>query len=131
MFKKILVANRGEIACRIIRACREMGIASLAVYSEADRAGLHVQMGDEAVGIGPPAAAESYLNMDKTGIPIIPGMKRVAADFAEYAAEAKKIGYPVMIKASAGGGGKGMRIVCSEEDLRPGIGGGQREAKGR
>ncbi|MFZ2055738.1 MAG: acetyl-CoA carboxylase biotin carboxylase subunit [Candidatus Aminicenantales bacterium] len=189
MFKKILIANRGEIACRIIRACREMGIASVAVYSEADRAGLHVQMADQAVGIGPPPAVESYLDMDriveaaratgaeaihpgygflaenpefarccekegivfigpnsralelvgdkvrarqtmeKAGIPIIPGMKRVAADFAEYAAEAKKIGYPVMIKASAGGGGKGMRIVHSEEDLRPALEAGQREAK--
>ena len=189
MFKKILVSNRGEIACRIIRACREMGIASLAVYSEADRAGLHVQLADEAACIGPPAAVESYLNMDRiietarafgaeaihpgygflaenpefarrceragivfigpnsralelvgdkirarqtmenSGIPIIPGMKHVAADFAEYAAEARKIGYPVMIKASAGGGGKGMRIVCSEEELRPGLESGQREAK--
>jgi acetyl-CoA carboxylase, biotin carboxylase subunit len=189
MFKKILVANRGEIACRIIRACREMGIVSLAIYSEADRAGLHVQMADEAVGIGPPPAAESYLNMDriietaraagaeaihpgygflaenaefarrceqagivfigpnsralelvgdkirarqtmeKSGIPIIPGMKRVAIDLAEYAAEGKKIGYPVMIKASAGGGGKGMRIICSEEELLPGLEAGQREAK--
>ena len=189
MFKKILVANRGEIACRIIRACREMGIASLGVYSEADRAGLHVQLADEAICIGPPPAVESYLNMDriietartsgaeaihpgygflaenpefarrcekagivfigpnsralelvgdkirarqtmeKSDIPIIPGMKHVAADFAEYAAEARKIGYPVMIKASAGGGGKGMRIVCSEEELRPGLESGQREAK--
>jgi acetyl-CoA carboxylase biotin carboxylase subunit len=189
MFKKILIANRGEIACRIIRACREMGIASVAVYSEADRAGLHVQMADQAVGIGPPPAVESYLNMDriveavrstgaeaihpgygflaenpefarrlekegivfigpnsralelvgdkvrarqtmeKAGIPIIPGMKRVASKFAEYAEEAKRIGYPVMIKASAGGGGKGMRIVHAEEDLRPGLEAGQREAK--
>jgi acetyl-CoA carboxylase biotin carboxylase subunit len=189
MFKKILVANRGEIACRIIRACREMGIVSLAVYSEADRAGLHVQLADEAICIGPPPAVESYLNMDriietartsgaeaihpgygflaenpefarrcekagvvfigpnsqalelvgdkirarqtmeKAGIPIIPGMKRVAADLSEYAAEARKIGYPVMIKASAGGGGKGMRIISSEEELRPGLEAGQREAK--
>ncbi len=189
MFKKILIANRGEIACRIIRACREMGIASVAVYSEVDRAGLHVQMADEAIGIGPPPAVESYLHMDriveaarasgaeaihpgygflaensdfarrcekekivfigpnsralelvgdkvrarqtmeKAGIPIIPGMKRVASDFGEYASEAKKIGYPVMIKASAGGGGKGMRVVYSEEDLRPALEAGQREAK--
>jgi acetyl-CoA carboxylase biotin carboxylase subunit len=189
MFKKILIANRGEIACRIIRACREMGIASVAVYSEADRAGLHVQIADEGVAIGPPPAVESYLNMDriieaarstgaeaihpgygflaenpefarrcekegfvfigpnsralelvgdkvrarqtmeKAGIPIIPGMKRVAAGFAEYAAEAGKIGYPVMIKASAGGGGKGMRVVHSEEDLRAALEAGQREAK--
>ena len=189
MFKKILVANRGEIACRIIRACREMGIASIAVYSEADRAGLHVQLADEAIAIGPAPAVDSYLNMDriidaaqksgaeaihpgygflaenpefarrsekagivfigpnsralelvgdkirarqtmeKAGIQIIPGMKSVAAGFAEYGAEARKIGYPVMIKASAGGGGKGMRIVCSEEELRAGLESGQREAK--
>jgi acetyl-CoA carboxylase biotin carboxylase subunit len=189
MFKKILVANRGEIACRIIRACREMGIASVAVYSEADRAALHVQLANEAAGIGPAPAVESYLNMDrmietakmrgaeaihpgygflaenpefarrcekaglvfigpnsralelvgdkirarqtmeKAGIPIIPGMKGVAGGIAEYEAEARKIGYPVMIKASAGGGGKGMRIIRSEEELRTGIEGGQREAK--
>ena len=189
MFKKILIANRGEIACRIIRACREMGIVSLAVYSEADRAALHVQLADEADCIGPPAAAESYLNMDriietarrsgaeaihpgygflaenpefarrcesagivfigpnsralelvgdkvrarqtmeKSGIPIIPGMKHVSSDLDEYAAEARKIGYPVMIKASAGGGGKGMRIINSEDDLRPGLEAGRREAK--
>ena len=189
MFKKILIANRGEIACRIIRACREMGIVSLAVYSEADRAALHVQLADEADCIGPPTAAESYLNMDriietarrsgaeaihpgygflaenpefarrcesagivfigpnsralelvgdkvrarqtmeKSGIPIIPGMKHVSSDLDEYAAEARKIGYPVMIKASAGGGGKGMRIINSEDDLRPGLEAGRREAK--
>jgi len=189
VFKKILIANRGEIACRIIRACREMGIVSLAVYSEADRAALHVQLADEADCIGPPAAAESYLNMDriietarrsgaeaihpgygflaenpefarrcesagivfigpnsralelvgdkvrarqtmeKSGIPIIPGMKHVSSDLDEYAAEARKIGYPVMIKASAGGGGKGMRIINSEDDLRPGLEAGRREAK--
>ena len=189
MFKKILIANRGEIACRIIRACREMGIVSLAVYSEADRASLHVQMADEAALIGAPAAADSYLNMDriietahafgaeaihpgygflaenpefarrlakegivfigpnsralelvgdkirarqtmeKAGIPIIPGMKHVARSIDEYIAAARKIGYPVMIKASAGGGGKGMRIVCAEEDLRPALEAGSREAR--
>jgi acetyl-CoA carboxylase biotin carboxylase subunit len=189
VFKKILIANRGEIACRIIRACREMEIGSLAVFSEADRAALHVQLADEAACIGPPSAVESYLNMDriietarssgaeaihpgygflaenpefarrcesagvvfigpnsralelvgdkvrarqtmeKAGIPIIPGMKRIASDIAEYTVEARKIGYPVMIKASAGGGGKGMRIIYSEEELKPGLEAGQREAK--
>jgi acetyl-CoA carboxylase biotin carboxylase subunit len=189
MFKKILVSNRGEIACRVIRACREMGIGSVAVYSEADRASLHVQLADEAICIGPPPAVESYLNMDRiietaracgaeaihpgygflaenpefarrceragivfigpnskslelvgdkirarqtmemSGIPIIPGMKHVASGLAEFRAEASRIGYPVMIKASAGGGGKGMRIVCSEDELQPGLEGGQREAK--
>ncbi len=171
MFKKILIANRGEIAVRIIKACQEMSIPSVAVYSETDRASLHVQLADEAVCIGPPPAIDSYLNMDriiktareagadaihpgygflsenaefarscekenivfigpnskalalvgdkvrsrqtmeKAGVAIIPGMKRIAKDFAELESEAKKISYPVMIKASAGGGGKGMRFV--------------------
>ena len=189
MFKKILIANRGEIAVRVIKACRELGIASVAVYSEVDRTSLHVQIADEAVSIGPAPATESYLNMDriiqaaqatgaeaihpgygflaenpdfarrcekerlvfigpnskalalvgdkirarqtmeKAGIPIIPGMKRVLKDVSECAAEARKLGYPVMIKASAGGGGKGMRIISSEEELRPGLEAGMREAK--
>jgi len=189
MFKKILVANRGEIAVRIIRACRELGIGAVAVYSEADRAGLHVQAADEAVAIGPPPAIESYLDMDrivaaaratgaeavhpgygflaenaefarrleregivfigpnpdalelvgdklraraameKAGIPIIPGMKSAAGDASETAAAAKRIGFPVMIKASAGGGGKGMRIALGEDDLVPALEAGRREAK--
>lgn len=190
LFKKILVANRGEIAVRIIRACRELGIQTVAVYSEADRAGLHVQTADEAVCVGPPPAGESYLDMDrileaaretgaeavhpgygflaenylfarkceesgivfigpnsqsmelvgdkvrsritmeKAGVPIIPGMKGIHKNLEDYIAEADKIGYPVMIKASAGGGGKGMRIARSGEDLISGIEAGQREAKG-
>jgi acetyl-CoA carboxylase biotin carboxylase subunit len=190
MFRKILIANRGEIAVRIMRGCRELGIATVGVYSEADRMGLHVQTADEAVCIGPPPAAESYLNMDRilqtakeTGaeaihpgygflaensdfarrceeenlifigpnsramalvgdkvrsrmtmeaadIPIIPGMKSTHSDISEYAVEAKKIGYPVMIKASAGGGGKGMRVAFSEDELNPGLEAGMREAKG-
>ena len=189
MFTKILIANRGEIAVRIIRACREMGIASVAVYSESDRAALHVQAADEVAPIGPPPAVESYLNMDKliaaarrtgaqaihpgygflaenaefarrcesegivfigpnakalglvgdkmqarrtmesAGIPIIPGMKEVAGDPSAYASEARRLGYPVMVKASAGGGGKGMRIVASEAELGPALESGRREAK--
>jgi acetyl-CoA carboxylase biotin carboxylase subunit len=189
MFKKILIANRGEIAVRIIKACREMGIPCVAVYSEVDRKSLHVQMADEAHCIGPAPAVESYLNMDriiqvahetgaeaihpgygflaenaefarlcekkkvvfigpnskalqlvgdkirsrqtmeKAGIPIIPGMKGVLKDTASARAEAKKIGYPVMIKASAGGGGKGMRIVYEDKDLKPALEAGMREAK--
>jgi acetyl-CoA carboxylase biotin carboxylase subunit len=189
MFKKILVANRGEIAVRIIKACQEMGIATAAVFSEADRLSLHVQIADEAVGIGPPPAVESYLDMDriiqaarKTGadaihpgygflaenaafarrcekekivfigpnsdalelvgdkvrsrqtlekadIPIIPGMKGIVKDPTAIKAEAQKIGYPVMIKASAGGGGKGMRVVFDEKDLTPALEAGMREAK--
>lgn len=189
MFKKILIANRGEIAVRVIKACREMGISSVAIYSEVDRNSLHVQTADEAVCIGPPPAVDSYLNMEKiiqtahqtgaeaihpgygflaenaefvrlceredivfigpnsramalvgdkvksrqivekAGIPIIPGMKSICKDISGYRKEADKIGYPVMIKASAGGGGKGMRIVSSEKELQPALEAGMREAK--
>ena len=189
MFKKILIANRGEIAVRIIKACREMGIRTVAVYSEADRASLHVQVAAEAVSIGPPPAIESYLNMDriiqavrktgaeaihpgygflaensefarrceregivfigpnstalelvgdkvrsrqtmeKAGIPIIPGMKSVGKEMAEFEEAGRKIGFPVIVKASAGGGGKGMRVVSAEQELRPAVEAGRREAK--
>ncbi len=189
MFKKILIANRGEIAVRIIKACQEMGISTVAVYSEVDRRSLHVQMAGEALCIGPPPAVESYLDMDriidaakqtgaeaihpgygflaenagfarrcekekiifigpnsdalelvgdkvrsrqtleKAGIPIIPGMKGIMKDISAIKAEARKIGYPVMIKASAGGGGKGMRVVFKQEDLAPSLEAGMREAK--
>jgi acetyl-CoA carboxylase biotin carboxylase subunit len=189
MFKKILIANRGEIAARIIKACQEMSISSVAVYSEADRESLHVQLADEAFCIGPAPAVESYLRMDriiqtahaagaeaihpgygflaenaefarlcerenivfigpnskalklvgdkvrsrqtmeKAGIPIIPGMKGIPRDISEFEPEAKKIGFPVMIKASAGGGGKGMRIVRNPKDLKSALEAGMREAK--
>ena len=189
MFKKILIANRGEIAVRIIRACQEMDISTAAIYSEADRKSLHVQVADEAWLIGPPPAVESYLDMEKiievahrsgaeaihpgygflaenaafaklceeeriifigpnskaldlvgdkvrsrltmekAGVPIIPGMKTVHERLSDYDAEARKIGYPLMIKASAGGGGKGMRIVWKAKDLRPSLESGRREAK--
>jgi len=189
MFKKILIANRGEIAVRIVKACQEMSVSTVAVYSEADRNSLHVQMADEAVCIGPAPSIESYLNMEtiiqtahntgaeaihpgygflaenaefarlcekenvvfigpnsralklvgdkvrsrqtieKAGVTIIPGMKGIAKDVSEYQSEAKKIGYPVMIKASAGGGGKGMRIAYSEKELKSGLEAGKREAK--
>jgi acetyl-CoA carboxylase biotin carboxylase subunit len=189
MFKKILIANRGEIAVRIIRACQEMGISTVAVYSEVDRRSLHVQVADEAICIGPAPAAESYLDMDgiiqaalqvgaeaihpgygflaenaefarrcerkkvvfigpnsnalqlvgdkvrsrltmeKAGIPIIPGMKGVFKTVSAYKKEARKIGYPVMIKASAGGGGKGMRVVVTEDELTSALEAGMREAK--
>ncbi len=188
MFKKILIANRGEIAVRIIRACRELDIETVAVYSEVDRSALHVQMADEAVCIGPASPVESYLNMDniikaahsthteaihpgygflaesytfskrceeqgivfigpnpqaqklvgdkvaarktlsKENIPIIPGMKSTSKDFQTYKNAAEKIGYPVMIKASAGGGGKGMRIVHTPGKLNTSIEQGRREA---
>src|SRR5215475_10184921 len=173
MFKKILIANRGEIACRVIKTARLMGIATVAVYSEADRDALHVEMADEAVLIGPPAAAESYLVIDrivdackrtsaeavhpgygflsereafpralkqagivfigpnpdaiaamgdkieskkaaaKAKVSTVPGHLGVIDDDKHAVKIADEIGYPVMIKASAGGGGKGMRIAHS------------------
>ncbi|MGH9520534.1 MAG: acetyl-CoA carboxylase biotin carboxylase subunit [Terriglobales bacterium] len=176
-FKKILIANRGEIAVRLIRACRELGITAVAVYSDVDRTALHVQLADEAYRLGPAAAAESYLNQDlvlraarncgaeaihpgygflsenaafaaacgqagivfigpspesmaalgsKTaarklaqehGIPILPGTTGAVASPEEAIRVAGRIGYPVMLKAAAGGGGKGMRLVARGEDL--------------
>ncbi len=189
MFKKILVANRGEIAVRIIRACRELGIPVLAVYSTVDRDGVHVEIADEAVCIGDPPPLESYLNiprilevamnngcdaihpgygflaenpefakacedagvtfigppsdvirllgnkvasrekMGAAGVPLIPGMMSTSSDNKEIAAEAEKIGFPVLIKAAAGGGGKGMRVVQDPKDIISGLEGARREAK--
>ncbi len=177
MFDKILIANRGEIAVRIIRACREMGIKTVAVYSEADRNSLHTLLADEAICIGPAPSAQSYLNMERilsatvamkaeaihpgfgflsenarfaelcekcnitfigpsadiinhmgnkaearktmmrAGIPVVPGGKEPVHDVKEALAMAREIGFPVMIKASSGGGGKGMRISHGEEDF--------------
>jgi acetyl-CoA carboxylase, biotin carboxylase subunit len=177
MFKKILIANRGEIALRIIRTCREMGIKTVAVYSTADKDSLHVRFADEAVCIGKPASAESYLNiphiiaaaeitnadaihpgygflaenakfakicgdhgikfigptpdminamgdkitaketMIRAGVPVVPGVDGLLRDAAHAKEAAKEIGYPVMLKATAGGGGKGMRIVFSEDEI--------------
>lgn len=177
MFKKILIANRGEIALRIIRTCKELGIKTVAVYSEADRDSLHVTFADEAVCIGPASSKESYLKipsiisaahitgadaihpgygflaenayfseicsesdikfigpssdmikamgdkafakdtMKKNGVPVIPGSEGVVPTPEEGIAVAKEIGYPVIIKASAGGGGKGMRVVWEESEF--------------
>lgn len=177
MIRKVLVANRGEIAVRIIRACREMGIETVAVYSEADREAIHAKLADEAVCIGPAALSESYLAMEKiisativsgadaihpgygllsenskfaalcekcdicfigpsaqvmarmgdkqearntmkqAGVPIVPGSESAVFDAAEGMKEAEKAGYPVMIKAVLGGGGKGMRMVERPEDF--------------
>ncbi len=178
MFKKILIANRGEIALRVIRTCREMGIKTVAVYSTADKESLHVRFADEAVCIGPPPSKDSYLNMvriiaaaeitnadaihpgygflsenakfsklcqqhnikfigatpeqieamgDKAtakatmiaaGVPVVPGTEGLVTDIAVAKKEAKKIGYPVILKATAGGGGKGMRLVWKEEEFQ-------------
>lgn len=188
MFKKILIANRGEIAVRIIRACRELGVRCAAVYSTADRASLHAQIADEAVCIGPPATKDSYLNMnaviqaavnvgaeaihpgfgflsenaefarlcekngivfigpsyksiemlgDKAaaketmaaaGVPVIPGSKGAVRSIEEAKKIAEKCGYPVLVKASAGGGGRGIRRVDSPEDLEAQIIAAQQEA---
>lgn len=177
MFKKILIANRGEIALRVIRTCREMGIKTVAVYSTADRDSLHVKFADEAVCIGKPQSADSYLNiphimsaveitnsdaihpgygflaenakfsqictdhdikfigpnpeminkmgdkitaketMIKAGVPVIPGSEGLLESVDQAKRMAKEIGYPVMLKATAGGGGKGMRLVWEESEL--------------
>ena len=189
MFKKILIANRGEIAVRVIHACREMGIQTVAIHSDVDQSALHVQMSDEAVCIGPAPPLESYLSMDaifdaarstgaeaihpgygflaenstfsarcekeglvligpsskaqklvgdkvssrksmdKVGVPIIPGMQSTGKEFEEFQKHAGTMGYPVMIKASAGGGGKGMRIVHDPKQLKSALEEGMREAK--
>jgi acetyl-CoA carboxylase biotin carboxylase subunit len=188
MFRKVLIANRGEIAVRIIRACRELGIVPVAVYSEADAESLHVRMADEAVCIGPAASAQSYLNIEavvaaakatgaeavhpgygflaenasfaravtdaglafigppaaameimgsKTsarraavdaGVPIVPGTVEALSSFEETGKTADKIGYPVMLKAAAGGGGKGMRLVGDAQELRSAFETAQAEA---
>jgi acetyl-CoA carboxylase biotin carboxylase subunit len=177
MFKKVLIANRGEIALRVIRTCKEMGINTVAVYSEADRESLHVRFADEAVCIGPASSAESYLKMPniiaaaeitnadaihpgygflsenskfskicrehgikfigatpeqiegmgdksnakltmkKAGVPVIPGSDGLLKDLEDARKTAKVVKYPIMLKATAGGGGKGMRIVWNEEEL--------------
>jgi acetyl-CoA carboxylase biotin carboxylase subunit len=178
MFKKILIANRGEIALRVIRTCKEMNIKTVAVYSKADKESLHVRFADEAVCIGPAASSDSYLNipniiaaaeitnsdaihpgygflaenanfskicaendikfigaspemingmgdkaaakttMKKAGVPTIPGSKGIIETYEECEKIAKEVGYPVMLKATAGGGGKGMRLVWKQEELK-------------
>jgi acetyl-CoA carboxylase biotin carboxylase subunit len=189
LFGKILVANRGEIAVRIVRALREMGIRSVAVFSEVDRRALHVQMADEALCIGPGASSESYLNIPRilkaardtnaeaihpgygflsenaafakacedaaikfigprwqaiermgsktaarrlaieVGAPVVPGTEQGVRDFAEARKIAASIGYPVLLKAAAGGGGKGMRRVDNESELEPALRGASSEAE--
>ena len=189
MFKKILIANRGEIALRIIRACKELGVQSVAIYSEPDIHSLHVQLADEAICIGPAASSDSYLKIDRiisaaeisdvdaihpgygflaenahfadvcascnikfigptaqairmmgdknsardcaraAGVPISPGSDGIIADEAEALRVARKIGYPVMIKAVAGGGGRGMRIASNEGSLVQGYHAARMEAE--
>lgn len=188
MFNKILIANRGEIAVRIIRACREMGIRTAAVYSEADKDSLHTLLADEAICIGPAPSEESYLNMEQilaatvavkaeaihpgygflsenakfaemcercsiafigpsanlirrmgnksearntmiaAGVPVVPGSRFPVRNAAEAVKLAKTIGFPVMIKASSGGGGKGMRVSWGEEDFKENFNSAQLES---
>ncbi|XP_029792339.1 propionyl-CoA carboxylase alpha chain, mitochondrial isoform X2 [Suricata suricatta] len=136
-FDKILIANRGEIACRVIKTCKKMGIKTVAIHSDVDASSVHVKMADEAVCVGPAPTTKSYLNMDaimeaikKTGAQAVhPGYgflsenKEFAKclDADEAVRIAREIGYPVMIKASAGGGGKGMRIAWDDEETRDGF----------
>ncbi len=189
MFSKVLIANRGEIAVRIIRACRELGIRTVAVYSEADKEAMHTELADEAVCIGPSKASESYLNkqqilsaavltkaeaihpgfgflsensqfaemceachitfigpksqtidemgnkiharqlMKKAGIPVIPGSDGAIVDVKQALEIANQVGYPVMLKAAAGGGGKGIRKVLTEAELPSAFASAQQEAK--
>src|SRR5262245_52992281 len=189
MFKKILIANRGEIALRVMWACKELGLKTVAVYSEADRNSLHVRYADQAVCIGPPRSLESYLNipaiiaaaevtgadaihpgygflsessylaeiceacnikfigpgpqairlmgdksrakkaMAKAGVPVVPGSPGVVEDEEKAVRTAREIGFPVILKASAGGGGRGMRIVRAPGDLAQAFRAAQAEAK--
>ncbi|WP_026575044.1 acetyl-CoA carboxylase biotin carboxylase subunit [Bacillus sp. UNC438CL73TsuS30] len=188
MFKKVLIANRGEIASRVIRTCKALGIQTVAVYSEADKDALHVKAADEAYLLGPAKVSESYLNIDKiieiahtsgaegihpgygllsenaefarrceeedlvfigpspeviskmgskiearklmelAGVPVVPGITSPLADVEEAVETAKRIGYPVMLKASAGGGGIGMQIVRGEDEIRKAFEGNQKRA---
>src|ERR1700750_1681750 len=187
MFRKVLIANRGEIALRLISACKEMGIRTVAVYSEADRNSLHVRFADEAICIGPPRSADSYLNvpavisaaeiadvdaihtgygllsenanfaevcrasnikfigpppevtrlmgekekarmaMKKAKVPILPGSDGVISSEGEALEWAKSVGYPVILKASAGGGGRGLRGIRSKDGLAAVVHAGQAE----
>jgi acetyl-CoA carboxylase biotin carboxylase subunit len=189
MFKKVLIANRGEIAVRIIKACQEMGIKTVAVYSDVDRHSPHVQIADESINLGDPTPSESYLNIAKiiesaqnvnaeaihpgygflaenpdfakacddsgikfigptpevirlmgdkieakktiasANVPVIPGYNGIKQDLTTLIKEGKKIGFPLLVKATAGGGGKGMRVVHAEAELEQSIESAKREAK--
>jgi acetyl-CoA carboxylase biotin carboxylase subunit len=189
MFKKILIANRGEIALRVIRTCKEMGIKTVAIYSTADADSLHVRFADEAVCVGPPASNLSYLNipnimaaveitdadavhpgygflaenaefaeicaqskvkfigpdpehirqmgdkitakatMIKAGVPVIPGSDGLIKTINDARTIALEVGYPIMLKATAGGGGKGMRLVWTEDELEANLDAAQNEAR--
>jgi len=159
MFDKVLIANRGEIALRVLRACKEIGIPTVAVHSTADADAMHVRLADESVCIGPPPAAESYLNMPRLlaaitfigptsehirimgdkieakstarrlGIPVVPGSDGAITDEVQAIRIAKDMGFPVLVKAAAGGGGRGMKVARAAEDLDMAIKTARAEAK--
>jgi acetyl-CoA carboxylase biotin carboxylase subunit len=139
MFDKVLIANRGEIALRVLRACRELGIQTVAVHSTADADAMHVRLADESVCIGPPPARDSYLNIPaivaacetakELGIPVVPGSEGGISDVEEGKRVARDIGYPVIIKATAGGGGRGMKVARTEADLELAMSTATSEAK--
>src|SRR5437016_2989926 len=126
MFRTLLIANRGEIACRIIRTARRMGIRTVAVYSEADAQARHVREADEAFCIGPAAAAKAL--MLEQNIPLTPGYHGADQNDLHLQTKADAIGYPVLIKPSAGGGGKGMHVVEKREDFLTHLAAARREA---
>src|SRR6266704_2949691 len=136
MFKKVLIANRGEIALRVMWACKELGVKTVAVYSEADAHSLHVRFADEAVFIGPGPQAIRLMGdksrarkaMMKAGVPVVPGSPGVLEDEEKAVRAAKDVGFPVILKASAGGGGRGMRIVRAPADLAQAFRAAQAEA---
>jgi len=150
IFGSVLIANRGEIACRIIRTLKEMGLRSVAVYSEADKDAPHVKLADDAVYIGAsPAAKKAGLtfigpsakaitlmgdkaaakrHMIKAGVPVLPGYQDAKQDDAALIKEAKRIGFPLMVKAAAGGGGRGMRLVMRAADLSNALSAARAEA---
>src|SRR5919199_1324077 len=125
MFNKVLIANRGEIALRVIRACKELGVQTVAVYSEADRESLHVRFADDDVCIGPAPQqirvmgdkAAARKAMAAVGVPVVPGTPGPVEDVDEALGFAQEIGFPVIIKAAAGGGGKGMRVAQDADEF--------------
>src|SRR5215471_4212179 len=137
MFEKILIANRGEIALRVLRACKELGIPTVAVHSTADADAMHVRLADESVFIGPRPEhirlmgdkIEAKRTVRRLGIPVVPGSEGGVGSDAEALAIARDIGFPVLVKAAAGGGGRGMKVARSEADLAVALATARAEAK--
>src|ERR1700710_2940200 len=129
MFEKVLIANRGEIALRVIRACKEMGISTVAIHSTADSEAMHVKLADESVCVGPPASAQSYLNIPAILAACeITGAEAIHPGYG-FLSENAKFAYPVLIKAAAGGGGKGMKVAQNAGELSAQLSAARTEAK--